>query len=352
MGNIPTLSIQAGEEGQSWWDTGANHYTGKKYLTAQEALTKSGLDELRYEMRDMVDVNGLAVDNQRHIVRLEHPILGPDMSMGVSGMIFEPVQPSEIADYMGAMLGYLHDEGYYITSAFELEAGRRLCFVAKTNDLLVAGNDSISRYLQGSTANDGTGSTRFDETDVRGVCENTLLAAIRGTKRTQRFKHSTRNNDRMRDAAKLARETRLYNGAFAEYAARMLETKIEMDAIDELIATLIPGKVNEKGELSTRAKNMREDLLSNIVTTNTVENDWRYSAYGVWNSATEWEQHDRGSRETGRDPRALLWNRRVTGTSANFSEKAFELLTTSIDNDDVMKKITTKNKEKRTLKVA
>lgn len=349
MGSIPTRAVMSREA--AWWDADREYVSDKdRLLTTQEALTEAGLN-YKFEKRNMIDVSGLDVENAQHVVRLARPGFDePEYSIGVVGNRYDIVQPDEIADYMGAMLGQLKDDGYVITSAFELEHGKRIAFVAQTEDLLVNGNDPVARYLVGSTANDGSGSTRFDETDVRAVCENTLMMGFRSAKRTLKFRHTVGANERLRDAAKLARETRLYNAMFEEYTKRMLDIELSVAEIDDVIANLIVGTSDKDGKLSTRAENQRKDAFENIAETGTIANDLKHTAWGVWQGLTEWDQHGRSERDTGRDRTALLFNKRIFGTSAKFSEDAFSLLTTNIDEDDVKKAATSKLKLERILK--
>lgn len=156
-----------------------------------------------------------------------------------------------------------------IETAGSLDGGRRVFVLLKLDTpILVGPKDAIMQYVLLANGHDGTLSIVAMPTNVRVVCDNTLSAALQGSKPEHKIRHTTNAKDRVKEAFEimgLLEKTSKHNSA--AYNAMKHNTITKQEFFDyignifigaEDIAKLQAG---DKEALSTRTKNVISEVL-------------------------------------------------------------------------------------------
>src|SRR5262245_33303420 len=205
--------------------------------------------------------------------------------------VFKNFQPREAAEFM---LRYIEGDSRFTMSAMgALGNGERIWATAEFSDCTIAG-ESHKAYLLGSTAFDGSGATSIQATVIRGVCQNTVTAAMFDRSAVIKVRHSTKfvadtvarnldavvqSADKYRTMGNAMADITMRKDVVAKYFKRLLE--IPFDA--------------KPDDISSRKLNQYRDLGAAYVTT-VQEGAPRETAWAALNAVTRYVDHDRGSR--------------------------------------------------------
>lgn len=101
---------------------------------------------------------------------------------------YKIVQPKEVLEFFRDLT---EKNKFVLETAGTLFGGRRYWALARTgHELNIAGKDRLGGYLLLATSCDGSLSTTAKFTSVRVVCNNTLTAAMNGSKNAIRVRHT------------------------------------------------------------------------------------------------------------------------------------------------------------------
>jgi phage/plasmid-like protein (TIGR03299 family) len=155
-------------------------------------------------------------------------------------------------------------------------------------------NDKISRYLVVSTGHDGVWPIRYANTDIRAVCNNTVVLGLKQAERVFTARH-TRNVDTViEDARTVLRISTNWADEFKAEAERMLAIPVlpKSRKLSEVIDGVFP---IEKDQTS-RQKKHRDETISKVLAI--YGNDRNAGAYGyngwsIYNAIAEYFDHHR-----------------------------------------------------------
>ena len=218
--------------------------------------------------------------------------------LGIAGEGYQTVQPYDIwawfRDYITT------DDRFHIDAAGVLGSGERLWMTARFNGSLdVAGDRHIPRLLM-STSFDASQATRNEATMTRVVCQNTLRAAHMNAKALIKTRHNTKF-----DGRQVHRELGQIAQSFVEYKAlgdAMAQTAMTRDSVQSFFATLLGVAPDAKAaDISTRTKNIAQDLAASYRRTQSERNSQRDDVWTALQAVTRYVDHDRSVRNAANE---------------------------------------------------
>lgn len=154
-------------------------------------------------------------------------------------------------------------------------------------------NDKLARYLVISTGHDGVWPIRYANTEVRAVCNNTIILGEQEARRVFTARH-TRNVDSI---IQDAREVLGISVRWKEEVRRSVESLASVSntsrTINERILNIVQPK--KKGE-SQREREFREsvwNLLAKVYLADRNSGAYGHNAWSVYNAACEYLDHYR-----------------------------------------------------------
>jgi phage/plasmid-like protein (TIGR03299 family) len=213
--------------------------------------------------------------------------------LGIAGDGYQPVQPVDIWNWFENYITV--DDRFHIDAAGVLSSGERLWATARFNgDMNVAGDRHVARLLM-STSFDASQATRNEATMTRVVCANTLRAAHMSAKALIKTRHNTAFRGET-----VARELGQIASSFAEFKAMgdaMAQQAMTRVEVQSFFATLLDIPADAKpADISTRKKNMAQDLVTAYNTTKRERNSNQDDVWTALQAVTRYVDHDRTVR--------------------------------------------------------
>jgi phage/plasmid-like protein (TIGR03299 family) len=218
--------------------------------------------------------------------------------LGIAGEGYQTVQPVDVWEWFENYITV--DDRFHIDAAGVLGSGERLWMTARFNGSVdVAGDRHIPRLLM-STSFDASQATRNEATMTRVVCQNTLRAAHMNAKALIKTRHNTRFDGRQVHA-----ELGQIAQSFVEFKAlgdAMAQTAMTRDSVQSFFATLLGVAPDAKAsDISTRTKNIAQDLARSYRRTQSERNSSRDDAWTALQAVTRYVDHDRTVRNAPND---------------------------------------------------
>jgi phage/plasmid-like protein (TIGR03299 family) len=218
--------------------------------------------------------------------------------LGIAGEGYQTVQPYDIWAWFRDCI--TTDDRFHIDAAGVLGSGERLWMTARFNGSLdVAGDRHIPRLLM-STSFDASQATRNEATMTRVVCQNTLRAAHMNAKALIKTRHNTKF-----DGRQVHRELGQIAQSFVEYKAlgdAMAQTAMTRDSVQSFFATLLGVAPDAKAaDISTRTKNIAQDLAASYRRTQSERNTQRDDVWTALQAVTRYVDHDRTVRNAANE---------------------------------------------------
>lgn len=247
--------------------------------------------------------------------------------LGIAGEGYQVVQPADVWDWFEQYITV--DERFHIDAAGVLGSGERLWMTARFNGSLeVAGDRHIPRLLM-STSFDASQATRNEATMTRAVCANTLRLAHSTAKALIKTRHNTRFN-----GEQVHKELAQIATSFAEFKAMgdaMAQSAMTGQQVQSFFATLLGVPVDAKpADISTRTKNIAQDLASSYRRTQRERNTQRNDVWTALQSVTRYVDHDRTVRNAPNET-VGRFDSGTFGSGDAMKGKAMELLFPLID---------------------
>lgn len=281
-------------------------------MTSGEAIKLAGLD---YEVAKMpvfgqLGEQLLPVPNKFSTYRTDN-----NSVFGVVGDRYELVQNKDAFSFFDAIVG----EGSAIfETAGALNLGERVFISAKMPEQIrIAGTDDITEmFVLLTNSHDGSGAIQACLTSVRVVCQNTLSAALRGTKNKISIRHTANVKANLEQAHKLLGISHAYSEEL-NTCFNVLAKKSVTDAqVKKLLEELF---VSEKQD-STRIINIREAALEAYFT-GVGQEKIIGTAFGVLNGLTYYFDHVKSYKNS-----EAKFQNIIEGTSQKTIEKALDTL--------------------------
>lgn len=249
----------------------------------------------------ILDANGKAVVIEDSNATIRVNADGTMDSLATVGNRYEVRQNREIAERALAVVGASGGDAVIDTCGV-LRGGRRFFMTIDLGSLFIdpmGVNDKIDRYLVVSKGHDGVWPIRYANTDVRAVCNNTVMLGLQQAQRVFTARH-TRNVDfTLEDARQVLRISVDWADAFKKEAEMLLSVPVTPAKMDKVLNSLFPEKKDE----TDRQKRNRNNIVETIRSVHL--NDRNAGGYGnnawsLYNSVVEYLDHHREADITDR----------------------------------------------------
>lgn len=219
--------------------------------------------------------------------------------LGQVGNIYTPIQIKYAFEMCDALMEV--ENGAHYESAGVLGKGERFFVTARMShcDFHVTEGDKHESYLLFVSSHDGSLSAQAKIITTRVVCNNTLTSALREQGVAARIKHTTSAEMKLEQAKKFM-SSATGNIISMEEKFRLLSTrKIEKRSMMNVLNKLFDVKIDD--EIGTRKKNTIIDILDLYADNdNNTFPEQKGTAYNLLNAVTNWSDHKRGVRSTGK----------------------------------------------------
>lgn len=209
--------------------------------------------------------------------------------LGIVGNRYTPIQNRDA-------LNIIEQFPYQIETAGVLKNGS-ISFVCMKSDkqIIVKGKDVTDMYMVFTNSFDGTSPISIIFTPIRVVCNNTLTAAMRGTKDRYTFRHTQSATDKMNQFAVvmglLNKNVDVINKVYNQLSEMQINP---LDLIghvfltkEEITALALGSVLDSEGDsiISTRKKNIMEAAF-NYYENGAGQKEWLGTGWGGFNGIT------------------------------------------------------------------
>lgn len=180
-----------------------------------------------------------------------------------------------------------------IEVAGALDEGQRVWVLARLpKDMKIGNNDKVIPYILISNSHDGSGSIKILPTPVRVVCNNTLTMALgRNVKNKFILRHTKNAPEKVEKARKVLQLVHISMEQWEKDANRLKEVLMTPEEMSEYFEYSLGLVRDEEGEMSTRAKNILEEVNKCVNhSTNRVEG-MEGTAWAAYNALTYYVDH-------------------------------------------------------------
>ena len=299
------------------------HGLGTKFeapFTAEEAIEAARLGyEVRKEplYRQTQDAEGNPLLEK---VRSYATVNGDTNTvLGVVGERYTPIQNREAFCFFDELL---LEAGATYETAGALGDGERIWIMARIPESFspLVG-DLVNQYCLLTNSHDGSSPVQVRFTGVRVVCQNTMTAAMRGTRETVNVIHSTNARERLQLAGQILKAMRDHFAAMGETFEQFAEFQVD-DAFLEEYKIALYGDPWDMPEGAARTTVERRHEAFQARYENGLGTDLpgvKGSMWGAYNSAIEWADYAYPIRSTTERTKSILF-----GAANDFRQKAFD----------------------------
>jgi phage/plasmid-like protein (TIGR03299 family) len=299
-------------------------------MTAQEALTKGGLDwtvELQ-PVKTTFNGKSIVIPGKFAPVRMSD-----GRPLGVVGASYRPVQNISALNFMDDIIG--RGEAVYETVG-NLGNGSLIWMLAKIPSISTA-VDPIERYLLMSTSHNGISPVMVAAIDFRIWCANQIQAAIRKAKNKFRIRHTTNVELKMAEARKAFDGSVKYFNSMDEIFEQLKQIKFTESQLLALVEKVFAAEVVDAEDRSNRQLKRLEGIQEQVVNLShsgmgTDLPGVKGTAWGAYNAVTEYLDHYtviKGSKK-GASAEEKLLGSTWFGTVGNKTQATFDALTTMV----------------------
>jgi phage/plasmid-like protein (TIGR03299 family) len=273
-------------------------------MTTDEALRAGELDWnvklVPTYIRDRVGFMTQVKDSFAVVRDSDNRILAPHV-----GRLYTPFQNRSVMEFGDLVVDSF---GAHWDTVGSLRNGRLVFASLELSDVIEtitpAGLDdeAFQAYLLLSNTHDGSRAFRAAVTLVRTVCTNTEAMALATAKTSWSLRHTSSLDERLEDARTSLKLVTVYAQEYAETMEKMMDIEASLADIDALIDSVIP--IDEGQRNSVKLTQERDDLRSHILSTPTVRPELRQTNFGVFQSVSEYFEHEKDFRLRKSTPKA------------------------------------------------
>lgn len=244
--------------------------------------------------------------------------------LGKVGTDYQLVQPHEAFNDLEPLI----KKGLItLRAGGELRDGRQIWALAEVvgSESEILPNDSVKCYINRYTGFDGGTSDGINNTGIRPICMNTLLASISDKSGAFRFifKHTKNVRDKTAQAMLHIEKTLIEFQKTVEAYKHMAKKQLSRLEQEKLIAEvfLTPEQLAGEKELSSRKTTIVQDVIELLDTQKGLEAipAMRGTAWQAYNAVTEYTTHHYGRNADTR------LHAQWFGESKKLADKAFTL---------------------------
>jgi phage/plasmid-like protein (TIGR03299 family) len=212
------------------------------------------------------------------------------------GTRYEVRQNREVMERALAVVGATKGDAVLDTCGV-LKGGARFFSTIDLGTLVIdpmGVNDRIARYLVVSTGHDGIWPIRYANTDIRAVCQNTVIMGLKDAERTFTARHTRNVDTAIQDANEALRISIDWAKSFKETAERMLAIPVPLgsSSLDKVVNAVFPAK---RDETDRQRKNRDEinQLVRGLYVNERNGKNYGYNGWSIYNSIVEYLDHYR-----------------------------------------------------------
>lgn len=249
------------------------------------------------------DGNPLTIRDSRATIRKD--VDGSYNDLATVGTRYEVRQNREVAERALAVVGASAGDAVIETCGV-LKEGKRFFMTIDLGALFIdpAGvNDKIGRYLVVSCGHDGVWPIRYANTDIRAVCQNTVIMGLKSAKRVFTAKHTRNVDTAIEDAQEVLKLSTAWAKSFKEAAESLL--RIPMPPSSNKIDTVLNAVFPLEKTASDRQRRNHSELIGTVRHTFVNERNaggYGYNGWSLLNAITEYLDH---GREASPEDRAM-----------------------------------------------
>lgn len=213
------------------------------------------------------------------------------------GTRYEVRQNREVLERAMAVVGASKGDAVMDTVGV-LRGGRRFFATIELGSLVIdpmGVNDKIGRYLVVSSGHDGIWPIRYANTDVRAVCNNTVMLGIQGAERVFTARHTRNVDTALDDAREVLRISTEWGRKFQIEAEKMMLVKYPIGSkrIDQVLEKVFP----DQADTGRQRKNKEEmmGLIKSIYNNSKNAGMCGYNGWALYNAIVEYLDHFRGT---------------------------------------------------------
>ena len=245
------------------------------------------------------------------------------------GKQYTPLQNVDAFAFMDSVIGE-HLATYEVVGS--LFQGKRIFLLAKLPESIkVAGKDLVDQYLLLANSHDGSLAVTIQWTPIRVVCNNTLSAALTGSGKRIRHRHTVNLNATVQDTRRLLGLSQEYFQEWTEQATRLVATQVtpaqELEVLGQVFQ-ITPERVAALAADGGAHKGREQALFDCLTLAHYGQGneDYAGTAWGLLNGVTEWIDHYRPSRKEGMDANEYRLNSSWFGGTAEIRDRTWQLL--------------------------
>lgn len=291
------------------------------HLTKVAAIDENG------EIIRHPDGSPLIIEDSRATVRED--VDGTWNGLATVGTRYTVKQNHEVAERALAVVGASSGDAVIETAGVLLD-GKRFFMTIDLGTLVIdptGVNDRIARYLVVSCGHDGVWPIRYANTDIRAVCNNTVMLGLSTAQRVFTARHTKNVDSVFDDAQRVLEISTSWAENFKAMSEKMLTIPVRREAghIDKVLNTVFVPKKDE----TDRQKRNRETVNSMI--RSIYENDRNAGGFGnngwaMYNAIGEYLDHHREGTVKDRAMASMDDNSWVTRTKLRAQEAVMTLV--------------------------
>jgi phage/plasmid-like protein (TIGR03299 family) len=238
--------------------------------------------------------NPIIIEDSRATIRDNKD--GTYRSLATVGTRYEVRQNEEVMERALAVIGASRGEAILDTCGV-LKDGARFFATIDLGSLVIdpmGVADKIGRYLVISTGHDGVWPIRYANTDIRAVCNNTVILGLQKAERVFTARH-TRNVDASLEDARTALNVSIdWATGFKAEAERMLTIPVPLSSksLDRVIDAAFPPMKNE----TDRQRRNRQDIngvIRSLYVGKRNAGEYGFNGWSAYNAVGEYLDHHR-----------------------------------------------------------
>jgi len=234
------------------------------------------------------------VEDSRATVRLNDD--GSFDPLATVGNRYDVRQNREVLERAMAVVGASKGDAVIDTCGV-LKGGARFFAGIDLGSLIIdptGVNDRIARYLVVSHGHDGYWPIRYANTDVRAVCQNTVIMGIKNAERLFTARHTRNADEYLNTAQEALHISTEWAKSFKVMAESMLAIPVPQASqkIDKVIEAVFPKKATE----SDLQRRNREDVVGTVRALYSSQKNaggFGYNGWSMYNSIVEYLDHHR-----------------------------------------------------------
>jgi phage/plasmid-like protein (TIGR03299 family) len=213
-------------------------------------------------------------------------------ALGIVQGRYKPIQNKEVFEFAEAIKSNSNAQASYDVAG-TLFGGRKVfatLSIPKANFL----GDDYQPYLFVYSSHDGSSSFKAGITNVRIICTNRITAMLSKAKRVWAIRHSNNAQSRIKEAVTSLMLASAYQKAFGKWAEEMATIKVNTAKVVKLVFPY-PPVVTKR---TTESIDGIRDAVLHIAEKKDDLQNFRGTAYGVYQAIADWNSHREPRRKT------------------------------------------------------